>query len=299
MEVESREDVERLVAESLPGPVAQIIIRYLQPAVRFNGVLSPGRRPALRLGGGAALPPDIPWPEHEGRMMHLVAVVDLEQVAEVDPWGLLPRSGLLHFFYDAIASVGGYDPDHQTAWSVILVADHAVDDQHPVRYRDVYPGDEVCYSSPVLLEERFGKPFVQWTIPDEAEEEVAGIDWERNERGGIAQIYWNGLDSLNYEVRIRTEQMFGWPTVIQNSMRLKCQLVSNGLFCGDSSGYESPEAAELREGTYDWVLLLQVNSWAEHDNGGRWGTDGMLYFWIRREDLRLARFGRVWVILQT
>lgn len=298
MEIETRDDVTRLIVEALPEYADQIT-PHLQPAIRFNSILRPGYRPALQVGGGASLPPDVAWPEHEGRMMHLVAVVDLEQVSEVDTAGLLPRNGLLHFFYDAVAQKWGYDPSDVDSWHVVLVPEPQEDEERPLRFRPAYPGDEVYYYDPVLLEERFGWPYVQWTVPHSDEEELAGIEWERNERGGMPMSLVHRFALIDDEVSQHTHQMLGWPTVVQNPMRLQCQLVSNGLYCGDSSGYNSAAAETLRPGLYDWVLLLQLNSWGEYDNGGRWGSDGMLYFWIRRDDLRAARFDRVWMILRS
>jgi uncharacterized protein YwqG len=36
----------------------------------------------------------------------------------------------------------------------------------------------------------------------------------------------------------------------------------------------------------------------DDDAGMMWGDGGMLYFWIRREDLEKSRFDRCWMILQ-
>jgi uncharacterized protein YwqG len=32
--------------------------------------------------------------------------------------------------------------------------------------------------------------------------------------------------------------------------------------------------------------------------GTMWGESGILYFWIRRDDLRARRFDKVWMTLQ-
>ncbi len=73
-------------------------------------------------------------------------------------------------------------------------------------------------------------------------------------------------------------------------------LVTNGLYCGDQTGYEDPRARELEGGADEWMLLLQLDS----DDGAdlMWGDGGMLYFWIRKEDLRQHRFDKVWMTLQ-
>jgi hypothetical protein len=53
---------------------------------------------------------------------------------------------------------------------------------------------------------------------------------------------------------------------------------------------------ELESGRYDWILLLQLDS--DDDAGMMWGDVGMLYFWIKREDLKKENFDNVWMILQ-
>ena len=79
-------------------------------------------------------------------------------------------------------------------------------------------------------------------------------------------------------------------------MQLECQLVSNGLYCGNPSGYEGPRAEALREGAAAWRLLLQVDS--EDDVGMMWGDAGRLYYWIRDEDLAAQNWDASWLILQ-
>lgn len=51
-------------------------------------------------------------------------------------------------------------------------------------------------------------------------------------------------------------------------MELECQLVSNGIYCGDPSGYAGPEAARLKPGARDWSLLLQLDT--DDDRGMMW-----------------------------
>jgi uncharacterized protein YwqG len=79
-------------------------------------------------------------------------------------------------------------------------------------------------------------------------------------------------------------------------MELECQLVTNGIYCGDPSGYEGPRAAVLEAGSADWRLLMQLDS--DDEAGMMWGDAGRLYFWIREADLRERRFDKVWLILQ-
>lgn len=89
--------------------------------------------------------------------------------------------------------------------------------------------------------------------------------------------------------------MLGHPLVVQNPMEEECRLVTNGICLGDERSPEDEEQAErLREGAKDWTLLLQLDS----DEHWMWGDMGLLYFWIRRQDLEAGDFSKARCILQ-
>ena len=52
----------------------------------------------------------------------------------------------------------------------------------------------------------------------------------------------------------------------------------------------------LTSGAGAWRLLAQVDS--DDDLDMMWGDFGMLYYWIREEDLKNRHFDRAWMILQ-
>jgi uncharacterized protein YwqG len=92
-------------------------------------------------------------------------------------------------------------------------------------------------------------------------------------------------------------QMAGFADPVQGAeMELECQLVTNGLYCGDPSGFRDPRAEALKAGASDWRLLLQVDS--DDDLGVMWGDLGRIYFWVREQDARRGDFSGVWLILQ-
>ena len=89
----------------------------------------------------------------------------------------------------------------------------------------------------------------------------------------------------------------GYPENIQGDMRLECQLVSHGLYCGDASGYKDPRCPILEKGASDWKLLLQVDS--DHKRfRWMWGDAGRVYFWARQQDIESADFSSAWTMLQ-
>ncbi len=79
-------------------------------------------------------------------------------------------------------------------------------------------------------------------------------------------------------------------------MELEAQLASNGVYCGDGSGYQSEEGKRLAVGAKDWRLLLQFSS--DDDLGVMWGDLGELYFWVKEQDSVEGDFSDVWLILQ-
>jgi len=85
---------------------------------------------------------------------------------------------------------------------------------------------------------------------------------------------------------------------MQGDIRLEAQLVTNGLYCGDGTGYADPRRAVLEPGAKEWRLLLQVDTDDEKRPGWMWGDVGRLYFLIHREDLEQLNFNRVWCCLQ-
>lgn len=86
------------------------------------------------------------------------------------------------------------------------------------------------------------------------------------------------------------------PDPIQGDMQMECQLVTNGLYCGDGTAYDDPRSVVLQPGTVNWPLLLQVDS--DDDAGMMWGDLGRIYYWIREADLAARAWDTAWPILQ-
>lgn len=112
------------------------------------------------------------------------------------------------------------------------------------------------------------------------------------DNGAVWEEWWDYANAFYADL-----QVGGWANNIQSAdMGLEAQLVSNGVYVGDASGYDSALGQELAKGADDWMLLMQIDSM---DNGWVWGDGGMLYVWIRRADLAARDFDKSWCILQT
>lgn len=91
-------------------------------------------------------------------------------------------------------------------------------------------------------------------------------------------------------------QMLGHASLVQGPMELECEMVSNGVFCGNATAYKDCRK-EFASGALEWRVLLEL----ETDHGGpgwMWGDMGIAYCWIKRDALAAREFEKCWGILQ-
>jgi uncharacterized protein YwqG len=221
------------------------------------------------VGGDAELPPETEWPQRDGKPLALIAQLFLDELAPHDREALLPPRGSLAFFYDAEEQPWGFDPADRDGAAVVFVPHGSATEVRSAG--EAFP--------PLQLDAR-----PEFTLPPEASE----LGFDERER----DAYFDLLGVLN-DTRHRC---LGHPDQIQGDMQLEAQLVTNGLYVGDETGYNDPRADELAQGAAAWRLLLQVDS--DEDRGMYWGDVGRIYYWIREDDLRRGAFDAAWLILQ-
>ena len=258
------------------------------PARDVTALATPLARPALHLvkaagnassyaGGMPLLPAGVAWPSRDGAPLTFLACLDLASLhgALAVPW--LPPSGRLLFFHDAENQPWGFDPKDRGSWAVLLTDDGAATAAPPPI------GHSLTRSG---LSFQTIETYPSWERP-----EVAQLRLTDAEAEALIELRLSAYGESPHH------QVCGFPDAIQgDEMELECQLVSHGLYCGDSSGYMSRDAAALRDGANDWRLLLQIDS--DEGLGVMWGDGGILYFWIREEDARAGRFDQAWAVLQ-
>lgn len=233
-----------------------------------------------RLGGDPVLPAAVPWPMNRGKPLSLVAQVNLADVAPFDAEAVLPRDGVLSFFYDAVAQdAWGFDPaDHGSAKVVYTPARVAAQPRRPPAG---LPDDGVF--PPVAL-----RPCAELTFAPYESFDVARLEMNDDEALAYAQLCESGVGSIH--------RLLGHPDCVQSDLRVECQLVTNGMYCGDITGYEDPRAAVLLGGAAQWRLLLQIDSQVEA--AMMWADAGCLYYWIRQSDLLSRDWDQTWLILE-
>jgi uncharacterized protein YwqG len=258
------------------------ILQQMRDSRRTALHLVGGGSGGTKLGGLPRLPSSVEWPTWEGDPLAFLAQISLDELPVSSPLEGLPREGMLYFFYDARQTTWGFSPQDRGSWRVIYAPTPGSSSRPaPVRLEvllaqkrlrfaaiDSYPGwDRLDISADLPFDE--ARPLID----------------------AAAQTR-----EAPFEGRPR-HQMGGYPSPEQgDQMELECQLVTNGLYCGDASGFEDPRAEALRPGAQDWQLLLQLDS--DDEAKMMWGDAGRLYFWIRRQDLEKQDFSNAWMVLQ-
>lgn len=273
----TREEAVALIRGSGLSDGADALIGSLRPAVRLTATpVEQDDLPigASRMGGLPDLPLGFGWPEWlatrqewdaKARQMRklpparerldFLAQINLADVAHVLPDSGLPATGSLLFFYDGVAQPWGFDPADRGGARVAYVDVSPEGLRRGGRQRDDF-STKPCRLTPSLL----------WTI----DESLGSEDPDD----------WDAIDSLRERLGLRPDEglhhVLGHPQPVQGDMQLQCQLVANGLYCGNASGYNDPRRATLEPGAADWRLLLQIDT-DEHGPGWMWGDCGRIY----------------------
>ncbi len=232
-----------------------------------------------RLGGRPNVPPEFEWPRYGGAPQSFIAQINLAETYPYDLDGMLPPAGLLSFFYDSAQSVWGFDPKQDSAWAV-QYAQEAAD-----LVRRKSPSDLPLEASFDAIRPHASS---ELTFAPAWFSEVAALDLTRDERLALDGVLERDGETIH--------RLLGHPNPIQGDMQLECQLVANGLYCGNESGYNDPRAAELAPGATQWRLLLQVDS--DDAAGMMWGDVGRIYYWMHEDDLAARNWARARLILQ-
>lgn len=232
-----------------------------------------------KIGGQPDLPAGMAWfTEGNGNHLSFIAQINLAEVRSLDTTGQLPSTGILYFFYST-EYTGGYDILDKDKFRV-----YYYDGDSSSLLRTHFPYDLGEYSRYKPCRLRF-RPSV--SLPDRDLDYVS------------ARL--NGEESRNYydvtkNYYTGTNKLLGHSDNIQNPMELECEMVTHGIYLGEPSGFNDPRLNEMKKNSRDWILLFQLDS--NDEAGMMWGDAGMLYFWIKKEDLRQKKFDRCWMISQ-
>jgi uncharacterized protein YwqG len=272
----TRDTLKYKLVEAGLDRVAESIASHARVCATYNS----GEKDATsnsKLGGKPLLPPEFEWPRRE-KPITFLGQFELDEVASGLDDIPLPTTGLLSYFYDYENMPWGYDPKDKGGGQLFYFSDVALLEER-------VPPEEIelddAFRDVRLL------PKLGLSLPDPWSPEIRALQLTESEVNAYVSIFPEGVPR---------HQVGGLPAIIQNPMEIQCQLVTNDVYCGNSTHFNDPRAKVLAADAADWILLLQIDS--DDDADMMWGDCGRLYVWIRRQDLAARRFDKTWTILQ-
>lgn len=275
------------------------IKKELEKSARNSIRLNIDGKPAGRtkFGGKPDVPADFKWAYYKGadyldeipknRPLSFIAQFDLSEIAKYDTDDLLPKTGLLSFFYECDTMRWGYDPKDRGCARVYYFED--ANALSPAEF----PDD---------LEEYFRFPEIGITAYSEKSyQSYEDFLVQREKMVREWEAFEAAEKSLGIKDPSECSKLLGWANVIQNNMTRECELVAKrGYYLGKSWDEVTPRDRQETEqwANRDWLLLFQLDTVFNDDFELMFGDCGRIYFYIHRDDLAARNFDNVWLILQ-
>jgi len=242
---------------------------------------------ASKIGGRPDVEVGFKWPEWKGAPMSFLAQFDLKEVSRLDNEGLLPKEGRLLFFSDSTDTTFGFDPKDSGGWLVHYIADPKAKLKRvsPPKAFDEWHTYTACKLT-------FRK---ELTIPPGMSFAEAKLEFTESQK----HHYTDLGSELGTERQVkggRLHQLLGHPFQIQTDMAVMSNFCTNGIYMGDGDPFNDPRARELVHGSTEWRLLFQLDTDSEAKM--QWSDAGMLYFWLKKDDLKNKAFDKGWFCLQ-
>ena len=232
-----------------------------------------------KIGGPPDVPAEFEWPVWNGKSLSFLIQLKFSEINSKNELPDMPTSGLMYVFYEQEKSTWGHEPTDKGSWKILFFPE--TEKLKSRRYpKDIKVRYKVCNLVPQIIN----------TFPDIGDERIEGL--KMNDK----QDEWYYDYQQSVYNKLPFHQIGGYPYALQGAdMDLDCEIVSNG-FCKDSTEYAEARAKIIEDNKSDWTLLLQIDS--DENYGMMWGDSGMLYFWIKKQDLKVQNFENVWMILQ-
>ncbi|RNB64738.1 DUF1963 domain-containing protein [Brevibacillus borstelensis] len=239
---------------------------------------------ASKICGMPDLPAGESWPYWRSYPLSFIAQINLAELPPLaDP--ILPKQGLLLFFYAASAMYGvkGFYDTHQTA-KVLYVPDTA-----GIELIRTAPPEELEDCDPEAVFSPASVSFLtEWTIPPGESADIAGLgmSWSTNRED--YDLYWDvfgrRFDEKFQHPDDMKNRLLGCPDPMQGDMQVHCVRLLEGA--------DRKSEEDLLARASQWRLLFQVDS-EDDKTGMMWEDVGRLYFWIEQDALERLDFSRV------
>lgn len=283
-------EAERLKKKLMKLAKTEIRISYSRPAAPLSACGS-------KLGGKPAVPDNFIWPEYEGkeycddearlRPLSFMAQINLRDIAAYDTEALLPKTGVLSFFYDLVTMRWGFDPADKGSARVYYFPE-----EEKLSLRDI----------PDSLDEEAAVPELAVAF----EPHISIPDFDSYPDGSLkcdSDEYDDCREECGYEYDELGDvtKLLGYPDVIQAPMEEECESVTRGYRCGGPEDYakiSDAEKRDIKKNAKEWTLLFQMGTIAADETEIMFGDCGHIYFWIKKSDLKACNFDNIRLILQ-
>jgi uncharacterized protein YwqG len=272
------------------GRLADVAERLTLPAIRIEPqMVDEDTIPvgASKLGGRPDLPPDLAWPERDGKPLGFLVQFNLAEIAPYDAEKVLPPSGMLYFFYDFLNQPWGLDPTDRGGWQVVFQAagDEALRRAQPMSNlpSNVKPeAHQLAFSSQATIEQ----------------------DSVVLERLDLSEAEFKRYAKIRDDAAAFGHQLLGHPLIIHHDlMAIQCDVVASGqsgdffynLMIQPYENWDTDTRTRVERAHENWRLLLQLSS-VPGLNAAFWDMDGLMYFWIENDHLAERDFSNVWVL---
>jgi uncharacterized protein YwqG len=248
------------IAERLHRSVRKVSDRLMKLALPAIG-LWPQRRPNVpattsRFGGKPLAPPDWQWPIVQEEPLLFVGQINCSEMRGLPGAEALPASGLLAFFGDHDALIGGFPfGDHCVFyWPDLNGLAPPVTSIEPL---EVFSTCAVVPRPIVDLPHPHSRAVRDLGLNEQQQKAYCDI-WTEIRDDGIPR------DHVSY---VGFSKLLGWPGLVQS----------------DLMAFDSRKKKRL---------LLQIDKYCNGEKAHDWGPGGTLYYYLSQSDLRAGRFER-------
>jgi len=269
------------------------IMAMLQPSIAIHTNPSDDSTIPLgqsKFGGMPDLPPDIAWPDYQGRPLDFVAQINLADVAPFDHDKRLPTSGRLYFYFD-----------ERKYYEDELWRNHGKGSYHVIYGEEQLPIDRRSELNQLERSHEYHACLLnfieEFTLPSFESYQISKRwgwtyrNFKEHERDIEAYVeLMKQVGALYPSENHVHNRIFGYPDLIQGDVMIEAEEAANNLV--STQEIYDQRGTEIQ----NWQLLLQIGS---DDNAKMmWGDVGILYFCIQANALHERRFDQAVCMFQ-
>ena len=175
-----------------------------------------------KFGGKPDVPEDFEWAYYDGNPLAFIAQFDLEEISRFDAENLLPKTGVLSFFYELETKPHSVDGEDNGFARV-----YWFEDKNALRTAEFPDALKAEFRFPALgITARSEKSYQSY--PDFLLQRAKLTEeWERFE---------SAQNSIGIEESGNISKMLGWADPIRGYMTADCELMSRGYNLADEQG---------------------------------------------------------------